>query len=268
MTARSFGSDGWQKVDASQVGADMRAYLDGVAATTEPQRKLSFELLALEPGMTVLDAGCGSGAAALELAALVGPSGRVIAADFSEEMVAATAQRATAHPNIVVTREDVRRLRLEDGSVDSARCERVLMHLSPEDADTAVAELVRVTANGGRVVVVEPAFAQSVFIGAEELFGAVARTIANPLAGLRIPKALIGAGCSDVAVHVVAFALFSLAEVSALFPMNLLAESAVAGGMPRARAEELIAACQRADAAGEVAATEVFYVVGGTVSRQ
>ena len=47
----------------------------------------------VEPGMTVLDIGCGPGYFSLSMARLVGPQGRVIAADLQPEMLA----RVRAH---------------------------------------------------------------------------------------------------------------------------------------------------------------------------
>src|SRR5262245_51610511 len=48
----------------------------------------------LSPGQTALDLGCGPGYAALDLATMVGPSGRVLAADQSRRFLAHLARRA------------------------------------------------------------------------------------------------------------------------------------------------------------------------------
>lgn len=48
----------------------------------------------VRPGMTVLDVGCGAGWATLGLARLVGPEGRVIAADLQPAMLNMTRNRA------------------------------------------------------------------------------------------------------------------------------------------------------------------------------
>ncbi len=48
----------------------------------------------VEPGMTVLDVGCGGGFVSMGLANLVGEEGRVIAADFQPEMLAFVEKRA------------------------------------------------------------------------------------------------------------------------------------------------------------------------------
>ena len=48
----------------------------------------------VRPGMTVLDIGCGMGWSAIAMAKMVGPDGRVIAADLQPEMLAVLMRRA------------------------------------------------------------------------------------------------------------------------------------------------------------------------------
>jgi ubiquinone/menaquinone biosynthesis C-methylase UbiE len=49
----------------------------------------------VKPGNTVLDVGCGMGYFSLELARLVGPTGKVIAADLQPQMLAGLVKRST-----------------------------------------------------------------------------------------------------------------------------------------------------------------------------
>ena len=65
---------------------EMISYLNRAASATVALRAESLKLLRLSPGDMVLDAGCGSGVAAVELAALVGGEGRVHAIDPSHAM--------------------------------------------------------------------------------------------------------------------------------------------------------------------------------------
>jgi 2-polyprenyl-3-methyl-5-hydroxy-6-metoxy-1,4-benzoquinol methylase len=56
------------------------------------------EHLALEPGMRVLDAGCGPGRLTLPLAEAVGPRGEVLAMDIQADMLARVREKAQAIP--------------------------------------------------------------------------------------------------------------------------------------------------------------------------
>lgn len=102
---------------------------------------------ALPPG-TVLDAACGTGRHAAYLAA----AGRdVIGVDSSGEMLA----RARAKlPGVDLRLGELTALPLDDGAVAGVVCALALSHL-PE-LESAVAELGRVLAAGGRLVISNP----------------------------------------------------------------------------------------------------------------
>src|SRR3954469_1310249 len=53
---------------------------------------------AVRPGERVIDIGCGCGATTLELAALVGPSGKVLGVDVSRPMLERARQRGAGNP--------------------------------------------------------------------------------------------------------------------------------------------------------------------------
>jgi ubiquinone/menaquinone biosynthesis C-methylase UbiE len=57
-------------------------------------KRQSYELLQLERGAAVLDVGCGTGNDALALAAIVGPTGRVVGIDCSTTMLEVANRRS------------------------------------------------------------------------------------------------------------------------------------------------------------------------------
>jgi SAM-dependent methyltransferase len=64
----------------------------------DPLGRAALRPLAPRPGEHVLDVGCGSGQTTLQLAAAVGPGGRVVGLDVSSQMLAAARRRnASAH---------------------------------------------------------------------------------------------------------------------------------------------------------------------------
>lgn len=89
----------------------------------QTSRKLMLERIALAPGQSVLDVGCGPGTDLFEMVELVGPAGRLAGLDASEVMIAEARQRAMD------------------------------LHLPITDAERTLAEMVRVTRPSGRIAV-------------------------------------------------------------------------------------------------------------------
>lgn len=66
-------------------------------AAFEPIRRQAIERLALQPGETVLDVGCGTGLSLALLQQGVGPRGQVVGIEQCPEMIALARQRAGRH---------------------------------------------------------------------------------------------------------------------------------------------------------------------------
>ena len=69
---------------------------DASAERTEPLRRRTIAKLALRPGDTALDVGCGTGLSFDLLVAGIGPRGRLIGIEQSPEMIAIARQRVAA----------------------------------------------------------------------------------------------------------------------------------------------------------------------------
>lgn len=116
-----------------------------------------WERAGVQPGSTVLDLGCGPGHAALDLAQIVGPTGRVIAVDESATFLKQLHDQAVSRKahNIERLLGDVQDiagvLPDEKGLIDVAYARWVFCFLSrPEDVIKGLAALVR---PGGRVAI-------------------------------------------------------------------------------------------------------------------
>ena len=102
----------------------------------------------LQPGMSLLDCGCGPGTITIGLADWVAP-GKVTGVDLDPKRVqqaTATAESAGV-ANVAFQVGDVYRLPFPDASFDAAFMTNVLMHLS--DRQLAVREVMRVLKPGG-----------------------------------------------------------------------------------------------------------------------
>ncbi len=117
-------------------------------------REEVVERAALQPGMRVLDVGCGPGTLALRLKTAVGAEGQVSGIDASPEMIEVAKGKARKRDVEIDLRVAVAEaLPYDDASFDCVTSTLVFHHL-PEDVKLAsLGEIRRVLAPGGRVVV-------------------------------------------------------------------------------------------------------------------
>ncbi len=131
-------------------------YLKAAAELFAPIKCRSFELLDNIVGRKVLDLGCGPGLDTLALAVRVGEQGQVTGVDCDAEMIALArcrAQRSDVAAQVLHLRADACELPFADKAFNASRSERLFMHLAHPGA--ALAEAVRVTRPGGKVVIVD-----------------------------------------------------------------------------------------------------------------
>jgi len=116
-------------------------------------RARAADLAQLQPGARALDVACGTGDLALELAGRVGPSGEVVACDFSEQMLELARAKAANRRTITVEWANALELPYRDDEFAAATVGFGARNFS--DLEQGLREMARVVRPGGKVVVLE-----------------------------------------------------------------------------------------------------------------
>jgi len=106
--------------------------------------------LGIKPGYYVLDIGSGTGVLLPFLITEVGNEGKIVALDFSAEMLV-QAQAKNFPPIVGFAQADVLAIPLADSSVDMAICNSAFPHFG--DKVKALKEIARALKNNGRMVI-------------------------------------------------------------------------------------------------------------------
>jgi len=106
--------------------------------------------LGIKPGYYVLDIGSGTGVLLPFLITELGGEGRIVALDFSAEMLV-QARAKNFPPMVVFAQADVLAIPLADNSVDMAICNSAFPHFG--DKVKALKEIARALKNNGRMVI-------------------------------------------------------------------------------------------------------------------
>jgi ubiquinone/menaquinone biosynthesis C-methylase UbiE len=161
--------------------------------------------LALQPGETVLDLGCGTGDHTREVAARLAPGGGAFGVDFSTSMITeATRRQASSAVPATFEQGDAQNLRFETGTFDACRTERMLCHVP--DCDAALREMVRVVRPGGRIGVIDLDTAGIMIDNPDRAITAafaasMTDAIQNPWIGRTLRRRMAEVGLVDVVVE-------------------------------------------------------------------
>ena len=168
------------------------------------ENSAAYLLPALEPGMSLLDVGCGPGTLTVDLARRVAP-GRVVGVDVAAEVVEHARAHAAAEGVAVDFRvDDVHTLDLEPASFDVVHAHQVLQHLS--DPVAALVAMGALTKPGGIVAARDSDYSAMVWAPADEhldrwlavYLAVTRRNGAEADAGRHLPAWARQAGFDDV----------------------------------------------------------------------
>lgn len=269
------GIAGFAEVDAAADPGAYIAFLDAFQRTLAPMIDTGIELLRIREGDSVLDMGCGHGAAFERLAAKVGGAGRITGIDASRALLAEARRRCAARALRVELRvelheADAHRLPFDDGTFDAARADRVLIFL--QDPAAALSEMVRVTRRGGRIVITESDLGCAVVDAPEAeltrvLLATAAEAVPNGWIGRRLRRLFIACGSSDVEVRLFSATSTSYAEWVRRMGLLPAAKRAIElGRASEAAVDDWLAELEADDRAGRFFAATTFFTASGTRS--
>jgi ubiquinone/menaquinone biosynthesis C-methylase UbiE len=201
------GNDGCSPADATRVFGG--ALYDAASADGAPAAALGASLgcgvptavAELREGEVVLDLGSGAGADVLISARRVGPSGRAIGVDMTDEMLALARTNAAnaGVENVEFVKGYLEALPLADGSVDVV-ISNCVINLAA-DKPKVIREAARVLRSGGRFAVSDVIVDGALDAATKADVAAWTGCIAGALTEAEFRNALEGAGFENVAVR-------------------------------------------------------------------
>lgn len=136
---------------ASEAGHKWVKYQRGLDLVMAPVLDVVLEHAALQTDETVLDIGCGTGAATLRAAQAVGPQGAVFGYDISPVLLDLAAARTADLPNVTLTEADAQTHIFPQGAADALISRFGVMFFA--DTTAAFANLAHALRPGGRMVI-------------------------------------------------------------------------------------------------------------------
>lgn len=248
---------------------DATSYLDKVATDLNALKHRLVELFQPQPGQQLLDVGCGTGVDVFTLAERVIPGGSVTGVDSAPELIQAASDRTAPGYPVRFQVADAHRLPFADNQLDGARSERVLQHVA--DPGQAIAELVRVTKPGGRVLVADPDHGMWAPDLADldltrRLMSFWVDHIRNPWMGRRLPGLLAAAGVTELSIELLPIVMTDLKTADRVIGLADIAAAAVNEGAAEAgEAEAWHADLMERESSGRLLVCGVIVAATGIV---
>jgi SAM-dependent methyltransferase len=212
LIRKSYGSVARSGLSSDQAG--VRAVAQAFGYTAEELAAIPAEanmglscgnptaFASLRPGETVVDLGCGGGLDVFLAARQVGPSGKAVGIDMTEDMIALARRNAARSnpplPNVEFHMAPIDRLPLPDGVADCV-ISNCVINLVPDKA-AAFREIARVLKPGGRLAVSDIALKRPLPAELREDLVAFVGCLAGAIVLDDYRRGLRDAGFAEVAV--------------------------------------------------------------------
>jgi ubiquinone/menaquinone biosynthesis C-methylase UbiE len=129
-------------------------YLTLITQLFGAYKKRAFAFMDLQPGQSLLDAGCGTGDDLLAIHQVLQGQIELTGVDMDATTLEAARKRAeSAGANVAFHQGDLGKLPFSDACFDVVRSDRVFQHLT--DPMGVLNEMIRVTRPGGRIVAID-----------------------------------------------------------------------------------------------------------------
>jgi ubiquinone/menaquinone biosynthesis C-methylase UbiE len=260
----------WTSVDQTVAPGAFVNYLDtaGALEAVQAAKHRTFALLEVKEGHHLLDVGCGTGDDVRTLAQMVGKTGRVVGVDSSETMLQEARQRADGTGLSIEFRVgNAQQLDFADNTFDGCRAERTFQHL--DNPRQALAEMIRVTRPGGRIVVLDPDRETRVVdvedrLLTRKILNYGCDSSGNGWMGRQLLRLFKEAHLTDIAVFAENFMMTDDPLADHLFRLREMTKRAqTAGVVSETEANQWVEQLEQAQQAGQFFfATTVFFVSG------
>jgi ubiquinone/menaquinone biosynthesis C-methylase UbiE len=268
--------DPWRAVDRQPRPERYAKMMEsrGRSASQRRLRRRFLRFCRIAPGWRVVEVGTGTGVVAREVAALVGPRGRVTGVDRSRVLLAAARRRAREDglgDRLRFRRGEAAALPLAASRFDCALAVTVLLHVARPTA--MLREMVRVTRPGGTVGVQDQDFGTQVLEHPDRaltrriLEGVTARLYPDPLSGRTLARRLVEQGLERVRLLADVYQSRRLDPFSHGLLERRAANAVEFGLVSAGRAARWVAEIERVDAAGHFVFTFNYYGAVGIKPR-
>jgi ubiquinone/menaquinone biosynthesis C-methylase UbiE len=120
----------------------------------------SYEMMKINPGHWVMDAGCGIGLDIAQLCRLTGENGLAVGIDDDPGMITLANKEKYGAP-VEIRRENATALTFDAATFDSVRAERLFQVMKPEYLRPVLNQLIRVLKTSGRLVLLDTDWASA-----------------------------------------------------------------------------------------------------------
>ena len=263
--------NGFTNVDSHDDPQSLLEYLDSTNKDVRARfcKQQLLRILDPQAGDQVLDLGCGLGHMALELAELVGSTGRVTAIDSSKIMIKEARKRASSEGCLPIEfrAEDAHRLSFDSSSFDGCIVMSTLIHV--RNPTQVLSEILRVLKPGRRVAILEGDWETIVLTTGSQsverrLTSLLRKSVRNGGVAHQLPTMMKRVGFAEVAVDAGTLTSCDFGSANAAWRIQDSVEREYeAKTLSLAQAHKILQELSRADKAGEFfTAVTGFMVVG------